>query len=72
MACPQARVLLPFLQRADEISKANPKVAYFCRLHAIEEGMRLSDRTKETNKLLASILRQLEVDKPKVSIPKIY
>ena len=65
----QGKALLPFLQRASEIGKHNPKVAYYCRLHAIEEGMRMSDRTEDTNKLLGSIIKQLEADKPKVFAP---
>ena len=64
----QGKALLPFLQRASEISKHNPKVAYYCRLHAIEEGMRMNNRTEDTNKLLGSVLKQLEVDKPKVPL----
>ena len=34
----QAKPLLPFLQRADEMAKADPKVAYYCRMYAIEVG----------------------------------
>lgn len=32
----QAKPLLPFLQRGDEMQKADPKVAYYCRMYAME------------------------------------
>lgn len=35
----QAKPLLPFLQRADEMVKADPKVAYYCRMYAVEAGL---------------------------------
>jgi len=34
----QAKPLLPFLQRADEMLKADPKVAYYCRMFAVSEA----------------------------------
>ena len=34
----QKRALLPFLQRAEEIQKADPRVAYYCRMYAVEEA----------------------------------
>ena len=29
--------LQPSLQRADEVNKVDPKVAYYCRMYAIEQ-----------------------------------
>jgi|AntAceMinimDraft_11_1070367.scaffolds.fasta_scaffold30843_2 hypothetical protein len=43
-----AKPLLPFLQRADEMAKADPKVAYYCRMHAMEAGRGLCDGRVET------------------------
>lgn len=60
--------LLPYLQRADEVAKANPKVAYYCRLYAVDEGMKLLVRDKDTNALLGAVLKQLEQDKPKLQL----
>ncbi|AET00604.1 putative vacuolar protein sorting-associate protein Vta1/Callose synthase [Medicago truncatula] len=60
-----AKPLLPYLQRADELQKHEPLVSYYCRLYAMERGLRIpqSDRTKTTNALLVSLMKQLEKDK---------
>ncbi|GJP29466.1 hypothetical protein CLOM_g16739 [Closterium sp. NIES-68] len=57
--------LLPFLQRADELQKHDPLVAYYCRLYATEKGLKLpsKERSRETNDLLLSTLARLEKDK---------
>ena len=59
----QARSLLPFLQRADEMAKADPKVAYYCRLYAVEEGMKIPDKSTELGEMLSLLVRQLEATK---------
>ncbi|CAL0307375.1 unnamed protein product [Lupinus luteus] len=60
-----AKLLLPYLQRADELQKHEPVVAYYCRLYAMERGLKIpqSERTKTTNALLVSLMKQLEKDK---------
>ncbi|CAM0914106.1 unnamed protein product [Alopecurus aequalis] len=60
-----AKGLLPYLQRADELQKHEPLVAYYCRLYAMERGLVIppKDRTKMTNSLLVSLINQLEKDK---------
>ncbi|KAE9584131.1 putative vacuolar protein sorting-associate protein Vta1/Callose synthase [Lupinus albus] len=60
-----AKLLLPYLQRADELQKHEPLVAYYCRLYAMERGLKIpqSERTKTTNALLVSLMKQLEKDK---------
>lgn len=89
-----AKLLLPYLQRADELQKHDPLVAYYCnlissilfyfynffiitlintnyliviwvfsgRLYAMERGLKIpqTDRTKTTNSLLVSLMKQLE------------
>ena len=40
----QQRALLPFLQRAEEVQRVDPKVAYYCRMRAVEEGLGLQFR----------------------------
>ncbi|KAK8643997.1 hypothetical protein V6N13_013274 [Hibiscus sabdariffa] len=59
-----AKLLLPYLQRADELQKHEPLVAYYCRLYAMEKGLKIpnSERTKTTNALLVSLMNQLEKD----------
>ncbi|XP_059301077.1 protein HOMOLOG OF MAMMALIAN LYST-INTERACTING PROTEIN 5-like [Lycium ferocissimum] len=65
-----AKLLLPYLQRADELQKHEPLVAYYCRLYAMERGLKIpqSDRTKTTNALLVSLMKQLEKDKASVKL----
>jgi hypothetical protein len=57
-----ARILLPYLQRADELQKHDHLVAYYCRLYAMEKGLKIpvKERTKETSALLTSLMNQLE------------
>ncbi|GFP87514.1 protein homolog of mammalian lyst-interacting protein 5 [Phtheirospermum japonicum] len=65
-----AKLLLPYLQRADELQKHEPLVAYYCRLYAMERGLKFpqSDRTKTTNALLVSLMKQLEKDKKSLNL----
>ncbi|XP_047171289.1 protein HOMOLOG OF MAMMALIAN LYST-INTERACTING PROTEIN 5 [Vigna umbellata] len=65
-----AKLLLPYLQRADELQKHEPLVAYYCRLYAMERGLKIpqSERTKTTNALLVSLMKQLEKDKKSIQI----
>ncbi|BAF19390.1 protein HOMOLOG OF MAMMALIAN LYST-INTERACTING PROTEIN 5 [Oryza sativa Japonica Group] len=65
-----AKGLLPYLQRADELQKHEPLVAYYCRLYAMEKGMRIpqKERTKTTNSLLISLMNQLEKDKKSLTL----
>ncbi|GLT72845.1 hypothetical protein SLA2020_447440 [Shorea laevis] len=67
-----AKLLLPYLQRADELQKHEPLVAYYCRLYAMERGLRIpqSERTKTTNSLLVSLMNQLEKDKKSLKLDK--
>ncbi|XP_009378721.2 protein HOMOLOG OF MAMMALIAN LYST-INTERACTING PROTEIN 5 [Pyrus x bretschneideri] len=65
-----AKLLLPYLQRADELQKHEPLVAYYCRLYAMERGLKIpqSERTKTTNSLLVSLMKQLEKDKKSLKL----
>ncbi|KAJ7535578.1 hypothetical protein O6H91_12G039300 [Diphasiastrum complanatum] len=65
-----ARILLPYLQRANELQKHDPLVAYYCRLYAMEKGLKIpaKERTKATNALLVSLMNQLEKDKRVVKL----
>ncbi|KAE8733999.1 LYST-INTERACTING PROTEIN 5 [Hibiscus syriacus] len=65
-----AKLLLPYLQRADELQKHEPLVAYYCRLYAMEKGLKIpnNERTKTTNALLVSLMNQLEKDKKTVKL----
>ncbi|KAL6596636.1 hypothetical protein ACP70R_047279 [Stipagrostis hirtigluma subsp. patula] len=65
-----AKGLLPYLQRADELQKHEPLVAYYCRLYAMEKGLRIpqKERTKTTNSILVSLMNQLEKDKKSLTL----
>ncbi|KAK6154452.1 hypothetical protein DH2020_008700 [Rehmannia glutinosa] len=65
-----AKLLLPYLQRADELQKPEPLVAYYCRLYAMERGLAIpqKERTKMTNSILVSLMNQLEKDKKSVKL----
>lgn len=65
-----AKLLLPYLQRADELQKHEPLVAYYCRLYAMERGLKIhqNERTKTTNSLLVSLINQLEKDKKSLKL----
>ncbi|XP_062228789.1 protein HOMOLOG OF MAMMALIAN LYST-INTERACTING PROTEIN 5-like isoform X2 [Phragmites australis] len=65
-----AKGLLPYLQRADELQKHEPLVAYYCRLYAMEKGLRIpqKERTKITNSILVSLMNQLEKDKKSLTL----
>ncbi|AQK83954.1 Protein HOMOLOG OF MAMMALIAN LYST-INTERACTING PROTEIN 5-like [Zea mays] len=65
-----AKGLLPYLQRADELQKHEPLVAYYCRLYAMEKGLRIpqKERTKTTNSILISLMNQLEKDKKSLTL----
>uniref|UniRef100_A0A7S0VF18 Vta1/callose synthase N-terminal domain-containing protein n=1 Tax=Polytomella parva TaxID=51329 RepID=A0A7S0VF18_9CHLO len=64
----QKKLLLPLLQRAQEIQVAEPLVAYYCRLYAVEQGLQIPNRASEINSLLGSALSQLETDKKKIQL----
>ncbi|OWM81325.1 hypothetical protein CDL15_Pgr007363 [Punica granatum] len=65
-----AKILLPYLQRADELQKHEPLVAYYCRLYAMDRGLKIpaGERTKTTNALLNSLIKQLEKDKKSLNL----
>lgn len=60
-----AKLLLPYLQRADELQQHDPLVAYYCRLYAMERGLKIpkKERTNTTTTLLVSLIKQLEKDR---------
>mmetsp|Transcript_18555 Transcript_18555/g.47527 ORF Transcript_18555/g.47527 Transcript_18555/m.47527 type:complete len:410 (-) Transcript_18555:79-1308(-) len=62
------KAIQPFMQRADEVSSADPKVAYYCRLHAVEEGIRYPQRSPALMAEVKSLMSQLELDKPKIDL----
>jgi hypothetical protein len=54
----------PWLLRADEVAPHDARVAYYCRLHAAQEGLRAGG----ADPALRALLRQLEADKPRAGL----
>ena len=56
-------------KRAEEIEKVEPKIAYYCRMYAVEQGLALSNRSPQIDGLLGALLSKLEKDKPALAPP---
>lgn len=67
---PAKKIMLPYLQRADELKQHEPLVAYYCRLYAMERGLKIptKERSKTTNAILISLMSQLEKDKKSIQL----
>uniref|UniRef100_A0A1D1ZQU4 Vacuolar protein sorting-associated protein VTA1-like protein n=1 Tax=Auxenochlorella protothecoides TaxID=3075 RepID=A0A1D1ZQU4_AUXPR len=61
----QKKLILPFLQRASEVARAEPKIAYYCRLYAVSQAVSLgvSNLVPDIKDLLNTLLASLEHDK---------
>jgi len=74
---PFFKPLLPFLKRADELSRQKSKathiVAYFCRQYAVQLGLKLldshPDQQTEATSFLLPIMDDLEAFKRDVGAP---
>ncbi|GLC66007.1 hypothetical protein PLESTF_000371800 [Pleodorina starrii] len=64
----QKKLVVPFMQRAQEIQQADPKVAYYCRMYAVDQALKLPHRAKEITGLLTATLNQLERDKAQLKL----
>ncbi|XP_034383133.1 vacuolar protein sorting-associated protein VTA1 homolog isoform X2 [Cyclopterus lumpus] len=64
MALPaQLRAIQHHLRTAAEHEKRDPVVAYYCRLYAMQAGMKLDSKTPECRKFLVKLMDQLETMK---------
>ncbi|CAK6969597.1 vacuolar protein sorting-associated protein VTA1 homolog isoform X1 [Scomber scombrus] len=55
------------LRTASEHEKRDPVVAYYCRLYAMQTGMKLDSKTPECRKFLVKLMDQLETMKKELS-----
>lgn len=62
------RLIAPILKRASELDKAKPKVAYYCRMHAVREGLKMEHRPPEVNEALSDAMEKLERAKPSLQL----
>uniref|UniRef100_A0A096M0P7 Vesicle (multivesicular body) trafficking 1 n=1 Tax=Poecilia formosa TaxID=48698 RepID=A0A096M0P7_POEFO len=61
MALPaQLRAIQHHLRTAQEHEKRDPVVTYYCRLYAMQTGMKLDSKTPECRKFLMKLMDQLE------------
>ncbi|XP_077365944.1 vacuolar protein sorting-associated protein VTA1 homolog [Festucalex cinctus] len=68
MAVPaQLKSLQHHLRTAQEHEKRDPVVAYYCRLYAMQTGMKLESKTPECRKFLVKLMDQLESMKMELS-----
>ncbi|KAM4633188.1 vacuolar protein sorting-associated protein VTA1 homolog [Polymixia lowei] len=57
---PQLKAIQHHLRTAQEHDKRDPVVAYYCRLYAMQTGMKLDSKTPECRKFLVKLMDQLE------------
>ncbi|KAK7133760.1 hypothetical protein R3I94_015577 [Phoxinus phoxinus] len=68
MALPtQLKAIQHHLRTAQEHEKREPVVAYYCRLYAMQTGMKLDSKTPECRKFLVKLMDQLETMKKELS-----
>ncbi|KAM8832596.1 vacuolar protein sorting-associated protein VTA1 homolog isoform 2-T2 [Spinachia spinachia] len=68
MALPvQLRGIQHHLRTAQEHEKRDPVVAYYCRLYAMQTGMKLDSKTPECRKFLVKLMDQLETMKKELA-----
>lgn len=64
---PQLRSIQHHLRTAQEHENRDPVVAYYCRLYAMQTGMKLDSKTPECRKFLVKLMDQLETMKKELS-----
>ncbi|XP_068433892.1 vacuolar protein sorting-associated protein VTA1 homolog [Clinocottus analis] len=60
---PQLRAIQHHLRTAAEHENRDPVVAYYCRLYAMQTGIKLDSKTPECRKFLVNLMDQLETMK---------
>lgn len=64
---PQLKSIQHYLRSAQEHEKREPVVAYYCRLYAMQTGMKLDSKTPECRVFLVKLMDQLEMMKTALS-----
>ncbi|XP_062834054.1 vacuolar protein sorting-associated protein VTA1 homolog isoform X2 [Anolis carolinensis] len=60
---PPLKAIQHFLRTAQEVEKREPVVAYYCRLYAMQTGMKIDSKNPECRKFLCKLMDQLEAMK---------
>lgn len=66
----QLKAIMPLMQRAQEIQQADPKVAYYCRMYAVEQALTFPQRSKDVSDLVSIALSQMEKDRGALALDK--
>ncbi|KAA0708424.1 Vacuolar protein sorting-associated protein VTA1 -like protein [Triplophysa tibetana] len=66
-APPQLKAIHHHLRTAQEHEGRDPVVAYYCRLYAMQTGMKIDSKTPECRKFLVKLMDQLEKMKNELS-----
>lgn len=56
----ELKIIAPFTSRAQELSKKDPVIAYYCLYHAIQTGISAKTKEKETKLFLMDMMTALE------------
>eukprot|EP00066_Takifugu_rubripes_P020819 XP_011610085.1 PREDICTED: vacuolar protein sorting-associated protein VTA1 homolog isoform X1 [Takifugu rubripes] len=64
---PQFKPIQHHLRTAQEHETRDPVVAYYCRLYAMQAGMKLDSKSPECRKFLVKLMDQLELMKKEMS-----
>ncbi|KAM9797980.1 vacuolar protein sorting-associated protein VTA1 homolog [Neosynchiropus ocellatus] len=64
---PQLKPIQHHIRTAQEHEKRDPVVAYYCRLFAVQSGMKLDSKSPECRKFLVRLMDQLEAMKKEMS-----
>ncbi|XP_034846727.1 vacuolar protein sorting-associated protein VTA1 homolog [Mirounga angustirostris] len=64
---PQFKSIQHHLRTAQEHDKRDPVVAYYCRLYAMQTGMKIDSKTPDCRKFLSKLMDQLEALKKHLS-----
>lgn len=56
------------MQRAQEIERVDPKTAYYTRMTAVTEGMKIPNRSAEITSVLGSVMGKLEATKATANV----
>lgn len=61
------KAISSYLKTAQEYDKRDPVVAYFCRLYAVQKGIKIDSKSNESKSFLLQLMDQLEKKKKELS-----
>eukprot|EP01026_Neomeris_dumetosa_P049244 TRINITY_DN427_c2_g1_i8.p1 TRINITY_DN427_c2_g1~~TRINITY_DN427_c2_g1_i8.p1 ORF type:complete len:422 (-),score=52.85 TRINITY_DN427_c2_g1_i8:366-1631(-) len=64
----QKKLVVPYLQRAEEVQKVDAKIAYYCRYYAISQGLKIENRDKVITNMMTAAMNELEKNKSSLQL----